>query len=100
MRPLRASLADSRKMSAHVRFPRSGNTQAGGSVDEGLANLFNVKDSGGLDIVPTKWSENGQGEKMAGDIPIFSCVWVGNLLLTTLLSLRKTLVLTNSLCIG
>jgi hypothetical protein len=41
-------------------------TQTGGSVDKGLANLFDVKDSGGLNIVPTKWRENGLGRKEGG----------------------------------
>jgi hypothetical protein len=56
-------LADSRKMSAHVRQMRSRDTQTSGSVDKGLANLFDVKDSRGFDIVPTKWGENALGRK-------------------------------------
>jgi hypothetical protein len=42
----------------------------------------------------------GWREKRAGDRPIFSGIGVSDFLLATLLSLGKTLILTNSLCIG
>jgi hypothetical protein len=51
-RPLRASLADSKGLVGGLL--NKIHTQTSRSIHEGLANLFDVEDSWGLDIIPEK----------------------------------------------